>query len=206
MADEDLERRIARRYGELRKDEPPPELDERILAAARGAARRRSRWPLPVAAVAVLVLAVAVTYQVQREQPLEDLAVPPGVPQAKPEAPAAAREDPSPPPAAPKAVVPPEKPAAPALERRPRTSDSASRDAAPSMQSEEAREPRVGAAAPAPPAARSQALKREEPPEQWLERIIELRQQGRNDEADAALEAFRKRYPEREIPPAALRR
>jgi hypothetical protein len=44
----------------------------------------------------------------------------------------------------------------------------------------------------------------DEPPEKWLERIAQLRQQGRHDEADKALAEFRKRYPGYRIPEAML--
>jgi hypothetical protein len=39
-------------------------------------------------------------------------------------------------------------------------------------------------------------------PERELERIAELRIQGRHDEADKALAEFRKRYPDYKIPEA----
>jgi hypothetical protein len=52
------------------------------------------------------------------------------------------------------------------------------------------------------PQARAKAA--EEPPEKWLERIAQLRQQGRHDEADKALAEFRKRYPDYRIPEATL--
>ena len=39
-------------------------------------------------------------------------------------------------------------------------------------------------------------------PERELERIAELRAQGRHDEADKALAEFRKRYPDYRIPQA----
>ena len=35
-----------------------------------------------------------------------------------------------------------------------------------------------------------------EPPEQWLERIAELRKQGKHEEADKALAEFRRAYPD----------
>jgi hypothetical protein len=44
----------------------------------------------------------------------------------------------------------------------------------------------------------------DEPPEKWLERIVQLRQQGRHDEADKALAEFRMRYPDYRIPEATL--
>ena len=41
-------------------------------------------------------------------------------------------------------------------------------------------------------------------PQQWLERIVKLRSEGRHADADAELKRFRERYPEVRIPPAAL--
>ena len=41
-----------------------------------------------------------------------------------------------------------------------------------------------------------------ETPQAWLERIARLRREGRIEEADKALEAFRKRHPDYEIPQA----
>ena len=46
----------------------------------------------------------------------------------------------------------------------------------------------------------------EEPPEKVLERIAELRKAGMHDEADKALEAFRKRYPEYKLPEEVLKK
>jgi hypothetical protein len=48
-------------------------------------------------------------------------------------------------------------------------------------------------------AARSAAIVS---PERELERIAELRAQGRHDDADKALAEFRKRYPDYRIPQA----
>jgi hypothetical protein len=39
-----------------------------------------------------------------------------------------------------------------------------------------------------------------ETPEQWLERIAQLRKEGRNEEADRQLAELRKRYPDYPIP------
>ena len=81
------------------------------------------------------------------------------------------------------------------------------------------RQERPGSAVPAAPSATSPSqgeLQRDaiqaqgranfadEPPEKWLERIAQLRQQGRHDEADKALSEFRKRYPDYQIPEATL--
>ena len=38
----------------------------------------------------------------------------------------------------------------------------------------------------------------------WLERIVKLRREGREAEADAELKRFRERYPDFQVPPAAL--
>ena len=62
-----------------------------------------------------------------------------------------------------------------------------------------ARAPQAG---PAPAAARMQAQKLADTPERELERIVELRVQGRHDEADKALAEFRKRHPDFKIPEA----
>ena len=38
----------------------------------------------------------------------------------------------------------------------------------------------------------------------WLERIVKLRREGRDAEADAELKRFRERYPDVQVPSAAL--
>jgi hypothetical protein len=43
-----------------------------------------------------------------------------------------------------------------------------------------------------------------EPPEKWLERIAELRKEGKHDEADKALAEFRRAYPDYRISEAML--
>lgn len=54
--------------------------------------------------------------------------------------------------------------------------------------------------------AAPQAQKQAESPERELERIAQLRAQGRHDEADRALAEFRKRYPDYKIPDAMRER
>ena len=44
-----------------------------------------------------------------------------------------------------------------------------------------------------------------EPPERWLERIVQLRKEGKHEDADKQLAEFRKRYPDYKVPQAALK-
>ncbi|HKX37041.1 MAG TPA: hypothetical protein VJN20_00120, partial [Burkholderiales bacterium] len=74
--------------------------------------------------------------------------------------------------------------------------------------SEEGRRPAApvaGGRAPQADALFSKQLA-EEPPEKALERIIEMRREGRHDEADKALEEFRKRYPDHKLPESVLKK
>jgi len=115
MADDDD---ISRRYRALPREEPPRQLDDAILAAARRAVHTRpaplvvpsgrQRWYFPLAAAAIIVLAVAVTVHVEREQPAEDMLSSNTV-----TAPAAAREAVPPAPAA-EPAAPARAPSAPA--------------------------------------------------------------------------------------------
>jgi hypothetical protein len=85
---------VSARYRELGSDDVPPELDRRVLAAARdavaneGARRSRSwlRWSAPVALAASFVLVVTVVLEggLQDEKPV-----------ALPQAPAEVRQEPS---------------------------------------------------------------------------------------------------------------
>lgn len=76
-ADDD---KVRERYRALGREEPPAELDARILEASRRAAGRpgRRRWVLPVSIAAVIVLSVSVALEVERER--SDLAQQPGGP------------------------------------------------------------------------------------------------------------------------------
>ena len=160
MADE-REPKVSQRYRELPGEQPSPELDQAILAAARRSIDKphaplvvpagRHRWYYSLAAAAVVVLAVAVTVHVDRQrQNVEGAPEPAAKPQREPQ-------------------------------ERPRTQSGA----------ELRRERAAPAAAPAPAPLS---------PAQELERIVELRRQGRDDEADKALAEFRKRYPGYVIP------
>jgi hypothetical protein len=224
MSEHDDEREAGRRYRELPREEPPPALDAKIRAEARRAAvthpaplvapTGRRNWYFPVAAAAVIVLAVAVTWQVERERGDE------GEPPASPPAAALRKEQEVPEQA-------PQKKAQPAEETKNQGPASAagtlsqSREDALGERENRMRQERPSsgiAAAPAPqrqiqseqmqqkdevqPQARAKAA--EEPPDKWLERIAQLRQQRRHDEADKALAEFRKRFPDYRIPEATL--
>jgi len=88
MADE-RDPKLSQHYRGLEPLEPPRELDQKILAAAREAAESphaplvapagRHRWYYSLAAAAVLVFAVALTLHLEREKPdLEAIATAPG--------------------------------------------------------------------------------------------------------------------------------
>lgn len=86
-------------------------------------------------------------------------------------------------------------------ERTSRDAEAAER--APRMgaiQSLAKRAERAERAEPAEAQEKSQAAKQADTPERELERIAELRRQGKHDEADKALAEFRKRFPDHRIP------
>ncbi len=193
--------KVSQRYRELATEEPPRALDEPILAAARRSARPwTQRWAVPLSLAAVVVLSVAITLRIQHEQPGIEL------PEAVPKETAAA---------APKAAAPASPAPVEETPRRPKPMARKEPEAFPSaMQDKAAAEkPAASAAAPAPapasapaPAASGAAARQAEPaaparlmaetPERELERIAQLRRDGKHDEADKALAEFRKRYPD----------
>src|SRR3954468_16525113 len=213
---EGLDPKVSRRYRELGEDEPPRELDQAILAAAHRAAARaraplvtpagRHRWYFAFGAAAILVLAVAITVQLERPQPdPEALQSREQVEPSKPLADA--------PPPAPEARKAPARQTAPAPSPQADSRDQPSGAAAGIFSRQEARRSREAApaadaaAARAPQApARPQAKVEESgvvasvapplSPERLLERIAELRKDGRHEEADKALAEFRQRYPD----------
>jgi hypothetical protein len=208
MAESEHDPKVSQRYRELGREEPPPELDAAILAASRRAGELhpaplvaptgRLRWYFPLAAAAIIVLAVAVTLHVERQQPDPEtpLAIPePSVKEESKAAPKAARAQK---PAAP--AFTPEPPPQPVEAPRSAPAADAAREVAPATQGS------AGA-----PAARSEmraarVVAQAESPERALERIAELRRQGRHDEADQALAEFRKRYPDYKIPGTMLQK
>ena len=77
MADAERDEKVTQAYRALGGEEPPPALDEAILAASR---RRPARWRVPLSIAAVLVLAVGVTLRMLPPQPgAESVALAPQV-------------------------------------------------------------------------------------------------------------------------------
>jgi hypothetical protein len=203
MSDHDDEREVARRYRDLPREEPRPELDATIRAAARDRVSRSGvRWYGPVAAAAMLVLAVAVTWQVERNKP--EFIVATGPAQSKSSKEQAAAES--------KPQAKPE-PRAFARSKVQSAPEASAEQAAPQGQANDRMES-ANAARPPSRAAGVRAdvaaarplgsLGLDEAPEPWLKRIAELRRQGKQDEADEALAEFRKRYPHYVIPQTTL--
>jgi Meckel syndrome type 1 protein len=220
---------IARRYRDGAREEPSATLDAAILAASRravGAGPRRHRWAVPVSIAAVLMLGIGISIRMQTEQPGIETS-PPGATVASEYALPQAAE-----PAAPAQSAPPPQRADDAGAandaRRPiKPADlppeavPAPATPAPASSPPAAIPPRGSSVAPmaasAPPAAEAQPRARREafalekraardPREEALERIARLRGEGRNDEADKALEAFRREHPDYRIPDAVWER
>ena len=222
MADE-RDPKLSQHYRELEPLEPPPALDQKILAAARAATEShaplvvpagRHRWYYSLAAAAVLVFAVALTLHLDRDRPDAETMYAPAVrgeikqpPKAEPAPPAQMERSPTFTPD-PQATVPREAPPAPradeqqraALEKR-QAEQAAATGAATRAQGDaeaRARSEMAAAAKQQASAARlaaSPAAAAPEPPERWLERIAELRTRGRHVDADRELAAFRRAYP-----------
>jgi hypothetical protein len=195
--------KVSRRYRELGREEPPGELDAGILAASRRASETRlaplvpptgrRRWYFPVAAAAIITLAVAVTVHMERSQPDAESITPPppSTPESRTDAPEAKKD--SAPQAELRKAKPAEPPAAAArLEESPQ-----------SPQNSQAARRNAESGAPARPLGQ---VAKAESPEAALERIAELRRQGKHDEADKALAEFRRRYPDYRIAAEMLKK
>jgi len=240
--------KLARRYRELAREEPPASLDGSILAASRRAVAAKPsaslRWAVPVSIAAVLVLAFGVTLEMQREAPdvnaqtqqaptVKRESPPASVAKEKlrrapaaaselqlpvdkrdlREAPATRDQKDSAAPEAParNGLAPREEAGSPqpAMDALEKSNAAAARPpakpASPAALSAPAPESRAKARAlDAAPAMREQFLRAD--PARELERIAKLREEGRNEEADKALEEFRRANPGFRIPEAMWER
>jgi hypothetical protein len=215
MAEHERDSELSRRYAQLGHEEPPVQLDEAIIAAARRAAETRPaplvtptgrrRWYFPVAAAAIIMLAVAVTVQVEREQPDPEAALPPLRKEHKQD-----EAKPVPEPAVKARREAPQTKAAPSFtpEPAPSTAEHQIERQPAAPPAEIARDSVQMQGAPeARPEAGTRALASKiESPQEWLERIAQLREAHRDEEADRAMEEFRRRYPEYQIPEPMLER
>ena len=202
MADERYPK-VSRRYRELGSEQPPPALDQAILAASRQAVASRRRWYVPLAAAAAALLAVGVALHVQREQPdPETMTAPSEVKEEARKAPSPADNG--------------------AADSAPGARGSRLEDGAPARAKPRQEAPPAAATGPAPipqtapvpqpkpGEAQPQAMERmlgrtaQESPDEWLERIAELRRLERHEEADKAFAYFRQQYPDYRIPEEML--
>jgi hypothetical protein len=190
----------------------------------------RRRWYFPVAAAAIITLAVAVTVHMERSQPdAEDIAPPPAAtpapaaPELRKEAPPArlaqsrSKPEAAGKPSGPRRFAPePPQPAAPpaAPAPLPRPADAMqerrSADVQPEsrVRADESSQPQA-VLREAPSGAPAQLLgqvAKAQSPEAALERVAELRRQGKHDEADKALAEFRRRYPDYRIAEEMLKK
>ena len=195
MADTERDEKVSAGYRALGGEEPPRALDEAILAAAR---KRPSRWRVPLSIAAVLVLAVGVTLRMLPQRPeAESVALAPQVmqtprPAASPPAPARDQAKPA---AGAEAAA--EVAAADALAESRMRSDIAAK---PTSRASAARAPAAAGAAAESSVLAGKLAKAELSPQAWLERIAELRKQGRTREAEESLAEFKKRYPDYRVP------
>ena len=187
MADE-RDPKVSQRYRELGADEPPRRVDDAILSASR----RRSRWAAPLVAAAVIMLSVAVTWHMQVERPDPDSAVLMQAPQPAQEVVRERKQA--------------EESRASSVARQKREVQR-SAPVPPSAPARDEAAPAAGARALEAPAGSMLGKQlAEEPPEKTLERIAEMRKQGRHEEADKALDEFRKRYPDYKLPESVLKK
>ena len=223
MSEEPRDEQLSRLYRSSERAEPPPALDAAILAAARAAVapvpRRRPgwrAWMLPMSLAATLVLTVSLTLVVQQEQERAGPEAPP--PSAAPSKPAeaevaapAARQEKAAAAIEKKAAMPPsglkQEQARPQAETmaRPAAAEAPAVGGPPPMAAPPATPPaadalesRAKAVAPLRKEAARAAVVR--PPEQWLEEIRQLKNQGKEKEAAESLAAFRQAYPDYRLP------
>jgi hypothetical protein len=173
-------------WRELQQEEPPDLLDQSVRNAARRAlstrSRRRSmRWLGSLATAAVVVLAVAIVIQQDQEGPT------PPVPKSD-----GYRLD-------------------KATSAEKRASDATEAEQEPGRaELMLQRAPSAAAESPTPreetiaPAALDEAMESDATlptPEDWVQRLLQLEQEGRDEELRLELNAFREAYPDYPLPP-----
>jgi len=224
--DDTRDEQLSRLYREAAGEEPSEAMDRAILAAARAEAARiqpRKRawwqtWAGPASVAATVVLTVTLTLMVQQEQEHAFIEAPP----SKGEAADSAVKPALPPPAVKQEAAPREaervvgatRQAQEAAEAAPAPKPLARETKAEPAAPAGALAPRAPMTEPAEPAAdavelraRSAPLRKEavgaapaRTPEEWLEDIRRLKQQGKDKEAAEALADFRKAYPDFRLP------
>lgn len=203
MSDDPRDAELSRLYREAPAAEPPRALDAAILAAAREAVQSAPRrrpwwrpWAVPMSVAATAVLTVTLTLMVQREQErsASEAAPAPSAPPAA--APAAAVPEAR---KARKADAPAPSPAAAEPKPAPAPAPPVTAERRESAPAADAVELRAKSVAPLRKEAAGAAVQ-PRTPEQWLEEIRRLKQQGKAEEAAEALAAFRQAYPDYRLP------
>lgn len=199
----EVDKDLSERYRAGAREEPPEQIDAAILAAAKravasqprlsGQPRSLRRWYVPVSLAAVIMLSVVVTLRIEREQP--ELALPDAAPVAREK-----EQKPVQKASEPRAAAPAPQASAEAASGR-----IAENTADRSIASGARREARA-MSAPAGAAPQVALAKRELAPEEWLERIADLRTQGRDADADEQFAEFKRHYPEFKIPEPMMER
>lgn len=181
----------------VERERPEIALQDAVPVAREKEQKSAQPAPAPAAAVPASPPAATASRPAPKPAPPPQPAAPVFVPDPKPVRDAASEErrrDASPRPA--DAVR------SPAAGAEPASGNVAGSAAEPRLRSE-AREMSAPASKPAHPAV---LAKREAAPEQWLERIAELRKLQRDQEADEQLAEFKRRYPDYGISEAMTER
>lgn len=190
------DQRVSDLYRTGASEQPSTDTDETILAAARREAgagprsfrsSRPPRWMVPASVAAVLALTVGLSLVARHELEPDRASLPaaPAVREApmREQAPAADRSSPEPAASAPESM-------------RFRGSPAAKKAA-------EAPANSAGVAAPTeavPQPGNVPGETKPLAPEEWLQRILQLRKEGRVKEASESLQEFRRQYPDYKLP------
>jgi hypothetical protein len=221
MDDEMNDERLSRLYREAAREEPAMKLDSAILSQARKAVEKnrpwwRINWIAPLATVGVAMLTVSLVIQMNQQHPqavapasVEEAAP---VPQSAPKRAEMVQDKPRQEgslkalkmkPAAPEPMMD----MAPAENEIQAAPSRAAAGAAKKqemmgrsqlMERDANKEAAAGVVAPA--AVQAATETEPLPPEQWIEKIRALLEQGKKDEAAKEIEAFRATLPDYKLP------